>query len=69
MSGHHHNHGDVEAGDRRVLWAIVVNLVLTIAQIVGGIVSGSLSLIADAIHNLSDAMTSGSDHDLGIRAR
>jgi cobalt-zinc-cadmium efflux system protein len=56
MSGHHHNHGDVEAGDRRVLWAIVVNLVLTIAQIVGGIVSGSLSLIADAIHNLSDAM-------------
>jgi cobalt-zinc-cadmium efflux system protein len=30
-------------------------MVLTIAQIVGGIFSGSLSLIADALHNFSDA--------------
>lgn len=38
-------------------WAVVVNFLLTIAQIVGGVLSGSLSLIADAIHNLSDAMS------------
>ncbi|WP_099864937.1 cation diffusion facilitator family transporter [Pararhizobium haloflavum] len=56
MAGHHHDHGAAEAGDRRVFWAIVVNLVLTTAQIIGGLVSGSLSLLADAIHNLSDAM-------------
>ncbi len=31
-------------------------MALTVAQIVGGILSGSLSLIADALHNLSDAM-------------
>lgn len=35
--------------------AIIVNVGLTIAQIVGGIFSGSLSLIADALHNFSDA--------------
>jgi cobalt-zinc-cadmium efflux system protein len=35
----------------------VVNLMLTVVQIVGGLFSGSLALIADAIHNLSDALT------------
>ena len=54
MSGHHHDHG-ADAGDKRIWWAILVNGLLTFAQIAGGIVSGSLSLIADAIHNFSDA--------------
>ena len=57
MAKHHHHHIDPEAGDARVFWAIVVNLFLTAAQIVGGILSGSLALIADAIHNLSDAVS------------
>lgn len=54
---HHHHHIDPEAGDRRVAAAVVVNLLLTVAQIVGGILSGSLALIADAVHNLSDALS------------
>ncbi|WP_312412335.1 cation diffusion facilitator family transporter [Shinella sp.] len=54
MSGHHHHHG-AEGGDKRIGWAIFVNVLLTFAQIVGGIFSGSLSLIADALHNFSDA--------------
>ncbi|WP_224503679.1 cation diffusion facilitator family transporter [Celeribacter litoreus] len=33
-----------------------MNLFLTLAQIVGGVISGSMALIADAIHNLSDAV-------------
>lgn len=57
MAGHQHHHVDPEAGDARVFWAVVVNLGLTVAQIVGGILSGSLALIADAIHNLSDALS------------
>ena len=58
MSGHHHHHHvDPEAGDGRVALAVGINLLLTVAQIVGGILSGSLALIADAIHNLSDAMS------------
>jgi cobalt-zinc-cadmium efflux system protein len=55
MAGNH-NHTDPGAGDARVAFAVVINLVLTIAQIVGGVLSGSLALIADAIHNLSDAL-------------
>lgn len=54
---HDHVHIDPEAGDRRVFAAIAVNLGLTVAQIVGGIVSGSLALIADALHNFSDAIS------------
>ncbi len=42
-------------GDRALVVAIVVNILLTVVQIIGGVVSGSLSLIADAAHNLSDA--------------
>ncbi len=53
--GHHHHHLSADAGDRRVGAAIFFNLLLTAVQIVGGILSGSLALIADAIHNLSDA--------------
>jgi len=42
-------------GDRRLLVAIVINMLLTLAQVIGGLLSGSLSLIADALHNFSDA--------------
>ncbi|MEC9432956.1 MAG: cation diffusion facilitator family transporter [Pseudomonadota bacterium] len=54
--GHGHSHGHSH-GDGRIGWAVAVNLALTVAQIVGGILSGSLMLIADALHNLSDAMS------------
>ncbi|MDQ7074239.1 MAG: cation diffusion facilitator family transporter [Gammaproteobacteria bacterium] len=54
MSNHHHHNTD-SMGDRRLLLAIVVNMLLTLAQIIGGILSGSLALIADALHNFSDA--------------
>ena len=61
MSAHHgHNHfPGADAGDRRVLLAVAVNVLLTAAQIIGGIVAGSLALVADAIHNLSDAISLG----------
>jgi cobalt-zinc-cadmium efflux system protein len=60
MGLHHgHSHGpapaDTPGGDRRLVLAIAVNVLLTVAQIIGGVFSGSLALIADAIHNLSDA--------------
>ncbi len=51
-----HHHGDPsEIGERRLWWAVGANMLLTVAQVIGGIVSGSLSLIADALHNFSDA--------------
>jgi cobalt-zinc-cadmium efflux system protein len=50
-----HDHGiDPEKGDKRVGIAIFANLILTVAQVIGGIMAGSLALIADALHNFSD---------------
>jgi cobalt-zinc-cadmium efflux system protein len=54
---HHHHHIDPKTGDRRMALAVGVNILLTVAQIIGGILSGSLALIADALHNLSDALS------------
>ncbi len=54
--GHEHHHHDVDAmGDRRLGWAIAINMLLTLVQVIGGVLSGSLALIADALHNFSDA--------------
>jgi len=53
---HHHAHHDIESmSERNLLWAIAANMALTIVQIIGGILSGSLSLVADAFHNFSYA--------------
>lgn len=56
---HHHHHHAGEGGDHRVALAIVVNVILSAAQIVGGVFAGSVALIADAVHNLSDAAALG----------
>ncbi len=54
---HGHSHSPDESGqsDTRLIAAVCVNGALTAVQVVGGLLSGSLSLLADALHNLSDA--------------
>lgn len=54
-----HSHGEEHLSDRQLVVAVGINVLLTFAQIVGGIVSGSLALIADALHNFSDAASLG----------
>jgi len=41
----------------KLVFTIFLNLLITIAQFTGGIISGSLALISDAIHNLSDTIS------------
>ncbi|MBA4489746.1 cation diffusion facilitator family transporter [Paracoccus sp. S1E-3] len=53
-AGHSHGHGF--ESDTAILWAVLVNLALTVAQILGGWWADSVALIADGVHNLSDAM-------------
>lgn len=55
---HHHHHGHhhpAPAGDGAIIAAVAINLVLTLAQITGGVLGDSMALIADGVHNLSDA--------------
>jgi len=53
--GHHHHHQEETSGIR-LLITMLLNFVITAAEIVGGIISGSLSLISDALHNFSDGI-------------
>ena len=47
-----------EASSRLVL-SIILNLIITLAEIAGGVLSGSLSLLSDAMHNFSDTASLG----------
>ncbi len=50
-----HDHGTPETGGRLAI-VIGLNVVITVAEVIGGILSGSLSLISDALHNFSDGI-------------
>ncbi|NRD22203.1 cation transporter [Winogradskyella litoriviva] len=50
-----HNHKDLQG--QKLLISILLNVVITVAQVIGGLVSGSLSLLSDALHNFSDVIS------------
>lgn len=54
---HHHHHGPHDLKGRNLLISIVLNVVITLSQIIGGLISGSLALLSDALHNLSDVLS------------
>ena len=53
--GHSHQHPK-DMKDRNLMISILLNIVITIAQVIGGLLSGSLSLLSDALHNFSDVI-------------
>ena len=55
--GHHHAAHDEAGGrERRLLFAFALTLCMLCAEAVGGVLSGSLALLADAGHMLVDAL-------------
>jgi len=54
-STHSHNHRDLKG--RNLIISILLNVVITVAQVIGGLVSGSLALLSDALHNFSDVLS------------
>lgn len=54
MSHDHHHH---EVTEKSLSVSIFLNIAITLAQIVGGFISGSLALISDALHNFSDVLS------------
>ncbi|HIP47593.1 MAG TPA: cation transporter [Lutibacter sp.] len=52
---HHHHHHETNLQGKKLLWGTLFNFAITVVQIIGGIISNSLSLISDALHNLGDA--------------
>ncbi len=58
-SAHSHD-GDlrnVKSNSKSLLISVILNFSISLVQIVGGIVSGSLALVSDSLHNLSDSIS------------
>ena len=53
MDNHDHH---IPIRGNRLLASALLNLIISIAEIIGGLLSNSLSLISDALHNLSDGI-------------
>ncbi len=52
---HSHSHSE-GTSEKNLIFTMLLNFLITIAEIIGGLVSGSLSLISDALHNFSDGI-------------
>ena len=52
-----HKHVESDVTGIKLFFVIILNFLITAAQIIGGLVSGSLSLISDALHNFSDGIS------------
>ncbi|WP_040252808.1 cation diffusion facilitator family transporter [Psychroserpens mesophilus] len=54
---HNHSHSHSDFKGRNLLISIALNIVITAAQVIGGLLSGSLALLSDALHNFSDVIS------------
>ncbi len=53
-TGHHQHH---KVSGKNLGWSIALNVGITLAELIGGIISGSMALISDASHNFSDVIS------------
>jgi cobalt-zinc-cadmium efflux system protein len=53
---HNHSHNQGLKG-RNLIISILLNTLITIAQVIGGLLSGSLALLSDALHNFTDVLS------------
>jgi cobalt-zinc-cadmium efflux system protein len=54
---HNHSHSNESLSGRNLLISIFLNIIITAAQVIGGVLSGSLALLSDALHNFSDVIS------------
>jgi cobalt-zinc-cadmium efflux system protein len=55
INHHHRHHHHRDSKEKKVVLSIFLNFAITAIETVGGLLSGSLALLSDALHNLSDA--------------
>ena len=55
MHDHSHNH----SANTRIGWAFFLNVTFTIIEFVGGLLTNSTAIMADAVHDLGDSLSIG----------
>lgn len=53
---HQHNHSQ-ESSSQRIAWAFFLNLAFTIIEFIGGWLTNSTAIMADAVHDLGDSLS------------
>ncbi|MFC2084767.1 cation diffusion facilitator family transporter [Bacteroidota bacterium] len=53
----HHHADNLKSISVKLIITLILNLLISIVELIGGIISGSLSLISDALHNFSDGVS------------
>lgn len=56
---HHHHHHDHDHSGQRIAWAFFLNLGFTIIEFIGGVLTNSTAIMADAVHDLGDSLSIG----------
>jgi len=57
MHNHHHDHS---SSSKRIGWAFFLNFSFTIIEFIGGWLTNSTAIMADAVHDLGDTLSIGS---------
>ena len=58
--GHHHGHHHVHTASDRLGWAFFLNVTFTFIEFIGGWLTNSTAIMADAVHDLGDSLSIGS---------
>ena len=61
MHSHNHSHSQGNSADasKRIGWAFFLNVVFTIIEFIGGWLTNSTAIMADAVHDLGDSLSIG----------
>jgi cobalt-zinc-cadmium efflux system protein len=57
VHNHSHSQAHTDLKGKNLIVSILLNILITISQVIGGLISGSLSLLSDALHNFSDVLS------------
>jgi len=54
-----HSHSHDDSSSARIGWAFFLNVGFTIIEFIGGILTNSTAIMADAVHDLGDSLSIG----------
>lgn len=56
---HHHHHHHHDPASTNIGWAFFLNLAFTVIEFIGGVLTNSTAIMADAVHDLGDSLSLG----------
>lgn len=56
---HSHNHAHHHHATENILFAFILNLFFAIVELIGGVITGSVAILSDALHDFGDCISLG----------